>query len=156
MKKIKYFLTTFTFFTFWFNGKAQDTDDLSKIARNDINVYVGIYDLNINYERNIIQSAKSYSNIRVGYGYVMNNFGGEGRYIGPAFVHLLGKGNGHVEFDVGIKYMLTNTIVDPDFSDTVIPDIFVGYRYETPSNGLVLRAGLNYPTVLNIGVGYKF
>jgi hypothetical protein len=61
-----------------------------------------------------------------------------------------------MEIDVGIKYMLTNSISDPNFSDTFIPDIFVGYRYEQPSGGFIFRIGFSYPTVINLGIGYKF
>jgi len=138
------------------NGNGQSVDSSSKQARNNINAYLGVFDANINYERNIIQSSKSYSNLRAGFGYAMLWTAGEGTYINAAFIHLMGERNSHLEIDLGLKYMVTNSIEDPDFSETVIPDIFVGYRYVKPSGGFVFRFGLNYPTVINLGLGFKF
>lgn len=138
------------------NGNGQSVDSPSKQARNNINAYLGVFDANINYERNIIQRSKSYSSLRAGFGYAMLWTAGEGNYINAAFIHLMGERNSHLEIDLGLKYMVTNSIENPDFSETVIPDIFVGYRYEKPSGGFVLRFGLNYPTVINLGLGFKF
>ena len=138
------------------NGNTQGVDSSLKIARNNINTYIGLFDANINYERNIIQRSKSHSNLRVGFGYAMFFTAGEGTYINTSFVHLIGEKNSHLEIDLGLKYMLTNSIEDAGFSDTLIPDIFFGYRYEKPSGGFIFRFGLNYPTILNLGIGYKF
>jgi hypothetical protein len=156
---MKYSLTTslaMVLVVLHLNGKAQNVANSSIEARNDINLYVGLFDANINYERTIRQRPKSHSNIRFGFGYAGLLNDGEGKYINPAFVHLMGKRDSHMEIDVGIKYMLTNSISDPNFSDTFIPDIFVGYRYEQPSGGFIFRIGFSYPTVINLGIGYKF
>ena len=137
------------------SGKAQQTEN-SLEARNSINAYIGLFELNINYERNIFQSPKSHSNLRLGFGYGMFFTAGEGTYINPAFIHLIGEKSSHLEIDLGVKYMLTNSIEDADFSDTFITDIFLGYRYQKPSGGFMFRFGLNYPTLINLGVGYNF
>jgi hypothetical protein len=150
-------VATITVMVLTLNGKAQGVDNSLKRARNSINAYLGLYvDININYERNIRQRSKSHSNVRLGFGHGSFLTAGEGGYINPAFVHLFGSKNSHIEVNIGIKYMLTNTIPDADFSDTVVPDIFMGYRYEKPSGGFIFRAGLNYPTLINLGIGYKF
>ena len=157
---LKYSLATtlmfITLLVLTINGNAQGVDSSLKTDRNTINAYIGLFDANINYERNIIQSVKSHSNLRVGLGYAMLFNAGEGTYFNTAFVHLIGKGSSHLEIDLGLKYMLTNSIEDPDFSDILIPDIFFGYRYEKPSGGFIFRFGLNYPTIVNLGMGYKF
>src|SRR3954454_21512766 len=88
------------------NGKAQNVDNSSTKARNNIKVYVGVLEGNINYERNISQRPKSYSNLRLGFGHAAFLNAGEGNYINPAFVHLIGEKSSHLEIDLGIKYML--------------------------------------------------
>lgn len=124
--------------------------------QNNINGYVGIFDLNLNYERTIAQRSQSMSSLRLGFGYAMFFVAGEGYYINGAFVQLFGKNNSHLEVNGGVKFMLTNSIDDPAFSDQLLPDIFFGYRYEKPEGGFIFRFGLNYPTLINMGVGYKF
>ena len=136
--------------------KAQDTGNSTFRPRNNINTYIGLFDFNINYERNIIQKSKSLSNVRLGFGYGQFFVAGEGKYINAALVHLIGKKNSHLEIDLGIKYMVTNSISNPKFSDTFIPDAFLGYRFEKPSGGIIFRAGLSYSTLINVGLGYKF
>jgi hypothetical protein len=135
---------------------AQETRNPLSQSRNSINAYVGLIEYNINYERNILQHPKSYSNLRLGFGHGQFFVAGEGEYINAAFVHLTKKENSHLEIDVGVKCMITNSMDDPKFSDTFLPDLFFGYRYEKPSGGIVFRFGLNYPTFLNAGIGYKF
>jgi len=81
---------------------------------------------------------------------------GEGYYVNPSVVNVFGAGNSHLEIDVGLKIMVTNSIDNPSFSESVIPDLFMGYRYEKPSGDFVFRVGNNYPTFINIGIGCKF
>ena len=137
------------------NMKAQDSTS-DPVPLNYINAYVGMIEYNINYERNIAQRSKSFSNVRLGFGHASLWDAGEGEYINAAFIHLIGKKNSHLEMDLGIRYMVSNSISDPKFSQTLIPDIFLGYRYERPSAGLIFRTGFSYPTFINLGVGYKF
>ena len=143
-------------FKFISGVNAQDRINAMSNKKNDINVYVGFFDLNANFERNIVQSVKSYSNLRFGFGYAMFLVAGEGYYVNGTFVQLFGAKNSHLELNAGLKFMLTNSIADATFSDQVLPDIFAGYRFEKPTGGIIFRVGLNYPTLLNIGVGYKF
>jgi hypothetical protein len=138
------------------NVKAQDNSNSNFGPRNYINAYVGVVEYNINYERNLIQKSKSFSNVRIGFGHASILIAGEGKYINAAVVHLIGKKNSHLEINLGMKYMVTNSISDPKFSETYIPEAFLGYRFEKPSQGLIFRVGVSYPTLINIGVGYKF
>ena len=132
--------------------KAQDV----KNGKNVISAYIGMIDLNLNYERNIGYRPKSASYLRLGFGHASIYVAGEGYYVGGAFVHLVGETNSHLELDFGLKYMVTNSIPDPVLSDQLIPDIFVGYRFEKPTGGVIFRFGVSYPTILNLGIGYKF
>jgi hypothetical protein len=146
--------------TLLFFGMCIDAQEIvnpaSILHKNSLNIYIGLFELNINYERNIIQCPKSHTNIRMGFGKILNEFGGEGAFLNPSMVELFGKGNSHLELDLGFKYMVTNSMSDPDFFETFVPDIFAGYRYEKPSGNFVFRAGNNFPTFINIGVGCKF
>lgn len=140
-----------------FNIDAQDVDNPSlKLLRNSINTYVGLIELNINYERNLKQRPKSHTNLRMGFGKAMFFTAGIGSYVNPSLVHIFGKGNSHLELDLGFKYMVTNSIENPNFSESFISDFFAGYRYEKPYGSFIFRAGNNYPTLINIGIGSKF
>lgn len=125
-------------------------------THHDINVYAGIFEVNVNYEGAVRYGYNSYDKVRVGVGYGEFLTAGEGWYLNAAFVHLLGRNESHLEFNVGGKIMLTNSIEDPSFSEALVPDIYIGYRYEKPTSGIVFRIGVNYPTLVNIGVGYNF
>lgn len=138
------------------NAKAQDTLKPVAEARNSINVYVGLIEYNINYERNVVRRSKSHSNVRLGFGHGQFYTAGEGKYINPAFVHLMGKKNSFFEFNAGLKCMITNSLTDPKFIETFIPDIFFGYRFEKPVRGIIFRIGFSYPTAINIGIGCRF
>ncbi len=150
------FLTILVVVVFAQDLKAQDTKNVITGRKNNVNVYAGFLELNLNYERNIIVSSQSLSKIRLGLGYGSFFVAGEGYYINGAFVHLFGAKDSHFEVTAGVKYMLTNSISNPSFSDQLLPDIFIGYRFEKSTGGFTFRAGLNYPTIINVGIGYKF
>lgn len=137
-------------------GKTIAQTDGNILKENNINIYVGVVEWNLNYERNVIQKPKSLSYIRAGFGHGAFLIAGEGYYINAAFVQLFGPGSSHLELNAGVKYMVSNSESNPPFSDQVLPDIFVGYRYQKPSGGIILRYGLNYPTLINVGIGYQF
>ena len=118
---------------------------------NSFNSYVGLIEFSFNYERNIIQSRKSYSNIRAGYGY-WTNLQLEGKCYEIAFVHLIGRKNSHPELNLGIKYIVDNAGKE----NAILPDIFAGYRYENPEGRFIFRIGLAFPSIFNMGIGFKF
>lgn len=132
------------------NAQEMSTPAL-KTRRNSINLYGGVVEYNINYERNIFQLPKSYTNIRFG-------IGGEaaymkGYYINPTLVHLFGIKNSHLELNIGIKIEIGPHV---EGTSLVLPDIFAGYRYEKPEGRFIFRTGLNAISVYNIGIGVKF
>jgi hypothetical protein len=128
----------------------ENSNPIKKPLRNDINVYTSLFEFNMNYERNIFQLPKSYTNLRLGFGLLYSSIDG-GYYYNPALVHLFGKKNRHLEVDLGFKYA-----VQKGYSNSFIPDIFAGYRYEKPSGDFIFRIGVNIFTLFNIGFGYKF
>lgn len=133
------------------NIHAQENGNESgKLPVNNINIYISLFEYNINYERKIIQLRKSFTNLRMGFGLVNSSFDG-GYYLNPSLVHLFGGKNNHLELDLGLKY-----VVQKGSSNSFLPDIFAGYRYEKPSGRLILRAGINLYTLYNVGVGIKF
>jgi hypothetical protein len=79
-----------------------------------------------------------------------------GSYINAAFVHLMGKKRHFFELNLGMRLVIEGTRQDWDGKWTfVTPDVFAGYRYEKPQSGFIFRAGLSYPTIINVGIGLK-
>jgi hypothetical protein len=136
--------------------QAQQPDTQGKVKRNIIGTYAGVFELNLHYERNLIYKPIAQTNIRFGIGHGAFMMAGEGTYINPTVVQLIGKRNSHLEMDLGAIIMLNNSIQEPDFSDTFILNAYTGYRYEKVNGGFIIRAGISYPTILNAGIGYKF
>lgn len=135
-----------------FNLMAQGkTSPIEMKYRNSINSYIGLIELNINYERNIMQRAHSYTNARAGYGY-WTNLQLEGNCVEAAFVHVLGRKSSHPEFNLGIKYIIDKAGKE----NTVLPLLYAGYRYEDPEGRIIFRMGLAFPSIFNLGIGYKF
>ena len=131
---------------------AQDVkSNTTKIKRNYLNFYLGFIEWNLNYEINILQLQKSYSNIRFGVG-SWGLIEESGYYLNPSVVHIFGKNNSHLELNLGIKIFFYEEYMDSN----ILSDIFVGYRFEKPNGRFVFRTGLNYPTVINLGFGFKF
>jgi hypothetical protein len=146
-------LTSLAFIIFSPGAKSQEPLK----AHHNINAYVGLIEFNINYEGAVGYSENSYSKVRVGFGYGEFLTAGEGSYINAAYVHLLGRStNSHLEINAGGKIMLTNSIDHPSFFEALVPDLYLGYRFEKPTGGLVFRVGINFPTIINVGVGYNF
>lgn len=133
-------------------GTEPPKDDIKK---NYLNIYFGIFEWNLNYERNILQFPKSYSNIRFGfdsYGLLEES----GYFFSPSFVHVIGKRNSHFEVDMGIKIFVIESANFAKPSNTIMPDLFLGYRFEKPNGKFVFRTGINFPAAVNLGIGFKF
>jgi hypothetical protein len=127
------------------NGKIS-----GRLPANNINTNISLADYNINYERNIFQRPKSFTNLRFGFGIINSSFDG-GYYYNSSLVHLLGKKNSHLELNLGLKYA-----IQKGYSNSFLPDIFAGYRYEKPSGLLIFRIGINLYTLYTVGIGIKF
>jgi hypothetical protein len=143
----------------FFSGYVRAQEKISSLQSphlNSINIYIGVFEFNINYERSIIQHQRSSTGIRLGFGPGAFVTAGDGFYINPALVHVIGKRKSHLEFDLGLKYIVNYFGGNSDLSLILVPDIFAGYRYEKPEGKIIFRFGLNYPTAVNIGVGFKF
>lgn len=139
------------FFTCIYSYAQENGNPSLKSRSNSINIYVGVVEYNINYERNIFQRPKSYTNIRIGIGGDESYM--DGYYINPTLVHLIGKKNSHLELDLGLKVEIGP---HTEGTSTVLPDIYAGYRYEKTEGRFVFRVGLNAITVYNLGIGVKF
>ena len=134
-----------------FNLMAQRNTPPEIKYRNSVNTHLGLIEFNFNYERNILQQAKSYTNVRAGIGY-WTNLQLEGNCVEAAVVHVLGRKNSHPEFNLGIKYILAKG----DKENAVLPLIYTGYRYENPDGRYIFRIGLAFPSIFNLGIGTKF
>ena len=135
-------------------GQEQGNATL-KIRRNYIigNAGPDLIAYNINYERNILQSSKSYTNIRFGVG-KWKGMQDMGTDYSITLVHLIGQKNSHLELNLGLRYRIGER---EDFNTAPwMPDIFAGYRYEKPYGRLLIRVGLSIPSIVIIGIGFKF
>lgn len=153
MKSLKYQILTTCLVCFSaLNLIAQEKDNQIELKyQNSINSYIGLIELNFNYERNILQRPKSYTNFRVGYGY-WTNLQLEGNCFEAAVVQVLGRKNSHPEFDLGIKYIIDKAGKD----NAVVPLLYAGYRFDNPEGRFIFRFGLTFPSIFNLGIGYKF
>jgi hypothetical protein len=134
------------------NLMAQEKTTPSEIKYlNSANAYIGLIELNINYERNILQRPHSFSNIKAGYGY-WTNLQLEGNCVDAAFVHVLGRKSAHPEFNLGVKYIIDKTGKE----NALVPLLYAGFRFDKPDGRLLFRMGLTFPSIFNLGVGYKF
>lgn len=97
-------------------GKIPDT----KNAKNYITAYFGMFEYNINYERNLFLFHRSYSNIRTGFGQ-MNNLQASGYVYNLTLVQVLGRKSSHFEFNIGVKYI---KIPAHPVQSTFYPDLF--------------------------------
>ena len=128
----------------------ENVNPSGKLPVNNINAYISLVEYNINYERKIFELPKSFTNLRMGFGIINSSFDG-GYYYNSSLVHLLGKKNSHLELNLGLKYA-----VQKGSSNSFLPDIYAGYRYEKPNGILIFRIGVNLYSLYNIGIGFKF
>jgi len=137
---------------------AQERGDSTlNIKRNYIIGNASFEGVTLNYERNIIQWSKSYTNMRIGFG-LFNDLQGGGKQGLATLVHLFGKKKSHLELNLGIKYLVNSKNNLWPSSKYFYRDIFVGYRYEKPDGNLIFRIGYIYPhaAAIAIGLGFKF
>jgi hypothetical protein len=121
-----------------------------KPRKNVIGLYFGMIEYNINYERNIIQRAKSQTNLRSGFGY-LTDLQVEGRTINVTIVQMFGKNSSHLELNLGEKYFIDKSGNDNFF----LTEVYAGYRHEKQNGRSIFRIGLSYPSLVNIGIGLK-
>jgi hypothetical protein len=132
-------------------------DSILDIKRNYVIGNISFEGITLNYERNIIQWSKSYTNMRIGIG-LFNDLQGGGKQGLATLVHLFGKKKSHLELNLGIRYFVNSKNNLWPKSKYFYRDIFVGYRYEKPDGNFVFRIGYINPhaAAIAIGLGFKF
>lgn len=156
MTNLSVIILTVFFFTGICAYAQESSDTIPAQHPHVIGVYVGLFEFNINYERNIFQHPKSYSNIRFGFGY-WTDLQNEGNYINTSVVHLLGKRNAHAELNLGFKLIISGARSGVEGPQSfLIPDVYFGFRYEKPEGGEVYRVGVGYPGLIMLGGAIKF
>jgi hypothetical protein len=151
MKSFIYLLIIFFLLTL--NIKAQEGKiPGTENSRNYITAYFGMFEYNLNYERNLFLFRSSYSNIRTGFGQ-MNNLQATGYVYNLTLVQVLGRQASHFEFNIGVKYI---QVPANNGQSTFYPDLFIGYRFEKPDGNFIWRAGLSGLSLINVGAGLKF
>lgn len=127
--------------------------------KNSVGISFGYIESSISYERNIFLSPNSDWNIRAGFGVYTNPDSGGlvWNVYNITLVYFLGEKSSHLEFDAGVKYL---DLRKDSEQNSVIPDIFAGYRYEKLSGKFFFRAGISNVEVITpsilIGCGLKF
>lgn len=127
------------------------------ICKNSVQTYLGLFDWNISYERDLLLRPHSITGLRGGIGYMATYYWDEGIYLNFNIFHLIGRQSSHLELDAGLKAM--TPIGKPVFQQPnhpLFPDVYAGYRYEKPDGRFLFRAGVSNTTLVNIGIGYKF
>jgi hypothetical protein len=120
--------------------------------RNYLTASYGPAEYSFNYERNLFNFQRSYSNIRAGLG-EWSDLNGDWTAYNLSLVYLTGKQkSSHLESNAGVRY-IRNDLKDAKF---LYPDIFVGYRFENPEGWLLLRGGFSLISLFNLGAGIKF
>jgi hypothetical protein len=153
---LSFFLMVITIFISEYNFGQKIDNRPSEINRNSINLYLGLIEFNINYERNVIRHPQSLSNIRMGSGYAVFATATEGFYLNPAFVQLLGKNDSYLELDLGFKYIIGSNGRDSANAKPLASDLFIGYRHEKSDGKRIFRIGFNWPAIFNVGLGFRF
>ena len=137
-----------------FNISAQNNSDLiSTPVKNNVYFDTGIFPgahVFMNYERKVHESGNISLYGRVGFGYAGLSMGDGGGGVLGAATMLTGKGNSHMEFNLGIFSGKDNN--DP----FILPLLDVGYRYQKPEGGLIFKVKAGILGIFSIGLGYAF
>lgn len=115
--------------------------------------------VNVSYERILLAGAKGYFSAAGSYGRWKDEYE-DGNLVGISGNYLYGKGNHQMEFGLGgiIKVHYDQYYTNQNKYDhiTLLPDLFLGYRYKKPAGHLVLKAGVGFPSLASVGVGFAF
>ena len=105
--------------------------------------------VSINYERQILSGKKATLFGRIGVGETAQLSGESGSGALGAITFLTGKKNGHFELNAG-------TFIGSNSNSTFLhPLLNIGYRYQKPDGGIILRT---YAGIIGFGIslGYAF
>jgi len=137
-----------------FNTTAQTNSDLISIpTKNNVYFDTGFFPgahVFMNYERKVHESDNISLYGRVGFGYAGMIMGDSGGGVLGAATLLTGKGNSHMEFNLGIFSGKNDN--DP----FILPLLDVGYRYQKPEGGLVFKVKAGVLGIFSVGLGYAF
>ena len=104
----------------------------------------------MNYERKVHESDNISLYGRVGFGYAGMIMVGSGGGVVGAATMLTGKGNSHMEFNLGIFSSKENNDL------FILPLLDVGYRYQKPEGGIMFKVKAGVLGIFSVGLGYAF
>jgi hypothetical protein len=133
------------------NYAQERIDSTFHIKRNYIIGNVAFEGVTLNYERNIIQWSKSYTNIRIGVG-LFNDLQGGGKQGIATLVHMFGKRTSHLELNLGIKYLVNSKENLWPSKRYFYRDIFIGCRFEKPDGNFIFRIGYIYTHIYAMAI----
>ena len=136
------------------NTTAQTNSDMITIpTKNNVYFDTGFFPgahIFMNYERKIYESDNISLYGRVGFGYAgMIMVSSGGGVLGAATL-LTGKGNSHMEFNLGVFSSKDNN----DYF--ILPLLALGYRYQTPAPCLLFRVHSGVFGLFSAGLAYDF
>lgn len=123
-------------------------------AYNMVGGYVGMFDLNIHYERVCADGAGYQLNFRLGVG-TYNNGKYAGYYTSPLLVFMAGRNSSHLELNAGLR-LISDRQHDYSARNIIVkPEVYLGYRFDNLTQGLYFRVGVSSQTYFNAGLGYR-
>ncbi|GAA5038049.1 hypothetical protein GCM10011506_35430 [Marivirga lumbricoides] len=150
---------------------------LDKENKNAIYANIGFVPvwgvINAAYERRLLKTNSAFINslwAKVGGGYWVE-FSSGGPHAMAGITALSGTGNHHIEASVGFVSLYNYADYKKDLQSYEIvgnvkpsrgdylnhhPAGGLGYRYQNPETGFIVRTGISFPEAIYVGVGFCF
>lgn len=129
------------------------------IIKSDAEFWLLGGSINVGYERIIHSSGKNTFTLSGDYGRWAMLFD-KGDLVSLSGNYFRGKGAHHFEMDLGAVLLVHYDLYYGNRKQfdhfTVLPDLFLGYRYQKPSGRLMFKAGTGFPGLLTAGLGVAF
>jgi hypothetical protein len=177
----KYIITALILFFLGYVVFPQSEEKIVKpIAKNQVYLSAGwllLYgNADISYERNLRYKEErflKYINWNITYGRFAY-WESSGPLYKSCLSGITGKGNNHMEFQIGAVVMFDKVGYDIGISNAnyplpgsypeptifeyskLFPAAFIGYRYQKPTGGFVFRTGFGFHEMISLSLGYAF
>ena len=138
---------------------ANQTTITKNMIYGEANLWIMGSAANVSYERILHTGEKGYFSAAGSYGLWKDEYE-NGDLISLTGNYLYGTGSHQIEFGLGgmIKVHYDQYFTNEKKFDhvTLLPDLFLGYRYKKPAGHLIFKAGVGFPGLVSAGVGVAF
>ncbi|HPR31041.1 MAG TPA: hypothetical protein PLK12_03055 [Prolixibacteraceae bacterium] len=138
------------------DGQAQSTNN---IVLGKASLWIMGQAVQVGYERTLFEGKYGSFAASAAYG-LWKDLYEDGDFFNLAGKYLLGKKSHHLELSVGaamkIHYDQYYTGQNKFDHLSWLPDVSIGYRYKKPSGHLMLGAGVGFPSLVSVTMGYAF